>query len=244
MVVMTALLRGSRIDLVSSRDNRVPMLARTSVLVLLAGICCAGAEPPKPRPRLPPAAVIEVKREGVQPALDAGSALDFRSFEDFLQAKARRPVGLEAVPEVMAARSKVVLAEQTAPAPKDSSPTPSRTDAIDGEILVLPKMEVTTGKMTKLKDQLAALDANQSWEARSAEAWDNATAVDAILNPPFLKLGDYSAKGRAAAARRRVDMLNWVRILTISLAEAKTPADEARIQADIEGIKYIMRMSP
>ena len=220
------------------------MLARSSVLVLLGGICCAGAELPKARPRLPPAVVSDVKREGTQPALDAGSAPDFRSFEDFLQAQARRPVGLEAVPEVAAARSKAVRAEQTAPAAKDSSPTPPRTDATGGEILVLPKMEVTTGKMTKLNAQLAALDANQSWETSSAEAWDKRTVMDAMLNPPFLRLGDYSARGRATAARRRVDMLNWVRILTISLSEAKTPADEAHIKAEIDGIKDIMRMSP
>jgi hypothetical protein len=220
------------------------MLARSSVLVLLGGICCAGAALPKARPRLPPAVVSEVKREGAQPAGDAGSAPGFRSFEDFLQAQARRPVGLEAVPEVAAARSEAAAAEQKAPAAKDSSPAPPRTDATGGEILELPKMEVTTGKMTKLKAQLAALEANQSWETSSAEAWDNSTVVDAILNPPFLKLGGYSARGRAAAARRRVDMLNWVRVLTISLAEAKTLADKVRIQADIDGIKDIMRMSP
>jgi hypothetical protein len=193
---------------------------------------------------LPPAVVSEVKREGAQQALDAGSAPGFRSFEDFLRAQARRPVGLEAVPEVAAARSEAAGAEQKRPAAKDSSPTPPRTDATGGEILELPKMEVTTGKMTKLKAQLAALEAHQSWETSSAEAWDNSTVVDAILNPPFLKLGGYSAKGRAAAARRRVDMLNWVRVLTISLAEAKTLEDKARIEAAIDGIKGIMRTSP
>ena len=220
------------------------MLARSSVLVLLGGICCAGAELPKARPRLPQAVVSEVKREGAQPAFDARSAPGFRSFEDFLQAQARRPVGLEAVPEVAAARSEAAAAEQKAPAAKDLSPAPPRTDATGGEILVLPKMEVTTGKMTKLKAQLAALEANQSWETSSAEAWDNSTMVDAILNPPLLKLGPYSARGRAAAARRRVDMLNWVRVLTISLAEVKTLEDKARIEAAIDGIKDIMRMSP
>lgn len=203
----------------------------------------AGATEPKARPRLTPPMVSEMKREVAQPALDAGSTPTFRTFDDFLQAAAQRPMGLEAVPEVVAARSETTAgAEQKGTAAKDSSRTPPRADATGGEVLVLPKMEVTAEKMTKLKAQLAALEANQSWEVSSAEAWEHRTVVDAILNPPFIKLGGYSGSGRVATARRRVELLNWVRILRISQEEAKTPADKARIQADIDGITGIMRM--
>jgi hypothetical protein len=188
---------------------------------------------------LPPPVVSEVQRVAVQPAFDAGAVPSFRSFDDFLQAEARRPRGLDAVRETFVVRSEPGGAEKTGQASRDANPGLLRTDP---EVLVLPKLEITAEKMSKLESQLAALDANQSWETSSAEAWDHRTVVDAILNPPFLKLGDYSGAGRAATARRRVELLNWVRILRISQEEAKTPADKARIQADIDGITGIMRM--
>ena len=218
------------------------MLARTSVLFLLAGICCAGAVEPKARPRLPPTAAREDTREAARkarPARESGFTPGFRSFDDFLQAESRRPVGLEAFREIPAARTEAGEADDKGQTSKDTNPSPSRTDP---DILVLPKVEITAERLTKLETQLAALEANQSWETSSAEAWDHRTVVDAILNPPFLKLGSYSGSGRAALARKRAGVLDWVRVLTISLEEAKTPADKARIQADIDGLKDIMRM--
>ena len=223
------------------------MKVRSCVWLLPLAIGWAGADEPKARPRLPPPVVSDVKREAAQPAPVVGSTPSFRTFDDFLQAEARRPAGLEGVPEVAAARLEAAAAETKAPAAKDSAPTP-RPDATGGEILVLPKMEVTTEKLTKLKSELAALEANQSWESSSAAAWETRSetslVLDAILNPPFLKLGGYSAGGRAATARQRVELLRWVSILTISFDEAKTPADKARIQADIDGLKEIMRNWP
>jgi len=220
------------------------MLARSSVLFLLAGTCWAETAVPKPRPRLPPVVVSEVKQEAAQPALDAGSAPSFRSFGDFLQAKSRRPVGLEAVPEVAAARAE---AARTAKAGQDAKGSPGSSQAYvaGADVLVLPKIEVTVERLTKLEKELAALEANQSWETSSAEAWETRSetskVVDAILNPSFFRLGGYSAAGRAYTARQRVELLRWVRVLRISLEEAKTPADKARIQADIEGLWDIMR---
>jgi hypothetical protein len=215
------------------------MKARFCVLLLPVAIGGVSAAEPKARPRLTPPVVSEVKREAVQPARDAGTAPSFRSFDDFLQAEARRPPGLEAVRAPTAGPAPGAGAGETGPAAKDPNPTPARTDP---EILVLPKVEVTAARITGLEKKLAALEANQSWEERSAEAWDDRTVVDAILNPPILKLGSYTGSGRAATARRRVDLLHWVRILRISQEEAKTPAEKARIQADIDGITGIMRM--
>jgi len=218
------------------------MKTRVLLLLLLAATCGAETAEPKPRPRLSPAVVAEEKqRETAPPAVEAGSTPTFRSFDNFLQAQARRPVGLDAVPEVWAARS-AAGAEKKELAAKESPPLPGRTEAASGDVLVLPKMEINAARLTKLKDQLAELTANQSWEESSAEAWDHRTVVDAILNPPFLRLGGYSGSRRAAVARQRVELLRWVKVLQISQEEAKTPADKARIQADIDGIKDIMRM--
>ncbi|HWA26870.1 MAG TPA: hypothetical protein VG734_14520 [Lacunisphaera sp.] len=214
------------------------MLARFSALILLAGFCCAGAAEPKARPRLTPPVVSEVKGEVTQPALDAGSAPAFRSFDDFLQTEARRSRGLEAVRVSSAVRAEASGAEKTGQASKDANPASPQTDP---DVLVLPKIEITAEKLTKLGEKLAALEAQQSWEERSAETWDHPTVVDAILNPPLFGLGSYSAGGRAGTARHRVEVARWVRILEISLEEAKTSADKARIQAEIDSIKEIAR---
>jgi hypothetical protein len=134
--------------------------------------------------------------------------------------------------------------EKTGPSSEDSRAAPSRTEPGSGDILVLPKLEINAERLTKLEARLAALEAQQSWEESSAKAWETRTetsiAMDAILNPPFLK-GSYSASGRAALARQRVEMARWMRILEISLEEAKTPADKARIQADINSLNDITR---
>ena len=116
--------------------------------------------------------------------------------------------------------------------------------AVSGDVLVLPKLEITAGRLAKLREKLAGLDANQSWETSSAEAWDKKTAVDAFLNPSWFRLGPYSAEASAAAARERVEMLRWVRLLTLALWEAKTPEERARIQADIDELTGIMRYWP
>jgi len=220
------------------------MKVRPCLLLLPVAICCAEAAEPKARPRLPPV-VGEVKREAAQPARDAGSGPGFRSLGDFLQAESRRAIGLELFREPPGARSEAGGAEKSGQVSKDSLSTLARTDAGDTEILVLPKIEITAERLTKLGAQIAALEAQQSWQESSAEAWETRTetskVVDAILNPPFLRLGGYSASGRAAVARLRVEMARWVRILVISLEEAKTPADKARIQADINTLNDITR---
>jgi len=220
------------------------MLARTSVLILLAGIGCVDAAEPKARPRLTSLVAEEEKREAssqIRPVLEPGSMPGFRSFGDYLQTESRRPTGLEAFRETPATPSVSAAAGKADQASKDPQSTRSQTDSSDAEILVLPKVEVTAERATKLEARLAAMEANQSWEESSAEAWEERTVLGAILNPPFLKLGGYSGPGRAALARRRVEMLRWVSVLTISLEEAKTPAEKARIQADIDIIKDITR---
>ena len=215
------------------------MRARFTLSLLLAAQCClAGTAEPKARPRLTPPIADQVKMAVVR---DPSDTPGFRSFDSYLQTQARRPVGLEAVPEVAAARSEAAEAKKQATAAPDSSPPLVQTDPGRAEILVLPKVEVTSKRLTELQKELAALEANQAWESRSAEAWENTTVLGAILNPPFLKLGGYSSSGHAAVARRRVELLTWVKILTISLEEAKTPEEKARIRADIDGIKDIMR---
>jgi len=172
------------------------MKPRVCLWLLPAAIGWADATEPKPRPRLEPTLVSEVKLEP-PPSPPEGRVW---SFDDFLQAGARRTTGLDAYREARATPTKTEDGEKTGRATLASSETVTTS----GEVLVLPKLEITANRLSKVREKLAALDANQSWETSSAEVWDKRTAVDAFLNPSWLRLGPYSAEASAAAARERV----------------------------------------
>ena len=161
--------------------------------------------------------------------------------EAFLQAKSRRPVGLEAAPEVAAARADKAIAAKEASAAKAGSPGTSGAEATDPDVLVLPKMEVTAERVTKLKAQLAELEDRQALEERIAARAAEPSVLDSILNPPFLRLGSYSSGASAALAQKRLEVLDWVKLLTLSLDLAKTPEDRRRIQNEIDDLNEIMR---
>lgn len=220
-------------------------MKRLLLLALLTVIACRGAEP-KARPRLAPGAAgdADTRPPGKSEARsdrDAASQAGDGSFESYLQARSRRPAGLEAVPAVAAARTEKTVAGKPAAVAKESSPGPARLDSTGADVLVLPKMEVTAEKMTKLRVQLAELEARQAQEERLAAKAAESSVLDSILNPPWLRLGGYSGQASAALARKRIEVLDWVKLLTFSLEEAKTPEEKKRIQADIDGLNEIMR---
>ena len=217
------------------------------LLLALLTVISGGAAEPKERPRLAPVATGNALRaensEGRSdrdPAVHPGDG----SFQAYLQARSRRPAGLEAVPEVAAARSGKAAAEKPAAAAGDTASGGTRKDATGADVLVLPKMEVTAKRMTKLRAQLAELAARQALEDRIAAKAAETTVLDSILNPPFLRLGGYSGSASAALARKRFEVLDWVKLLTLSLEEAKTPEEKTRIQTDIDGLNEIMRNWP
>ena len=214
------------------------MKARSCSWLLPVAMGCAAATEPKPRPRLEPVVVSEVKRDAT-PTFSADGRV--RSFDDFLPAGARRATGLDAFREPRAVQGRAEDAGESRKAAQGLRTSSLETVPTSGDVLVLPKLEITAERLTKLREKLAALEANQSWETSSAEAWDKRTAVDVILNPSWLRLGPYSAEASAAAARQRVEFLRWVRLLTLALWEAETPEERARIQADIDEITGIMR---
>lgn len=217
-------------------------MKRLLLLALLTVIGCGAAEP-KERPRLPPAAAGNPTRTEPGPSQASREVADLSagaSLEAFLQAKARRPVGLEAAPEVAAARAEKV-AEKQAAAAKAESPGTSGAEATNPDVLVLPKMEVTAEKITKLKSQLAELEDRQALEERIAARAAEPSVLETILNPPFLRLGGYSSGASAALAQKRLEVLDWVKLLTLSLDLAKTPEDRRRIQKEIDGLNEIMR---
>lgn len=221
-------------------------MQRLLLLAMLAAIVCRGAEP-RERPRLAPGAVGNDERPGggeSRPDRAAAAHPDDGSFQSYLQAMARRPVGLEAVPEVAAARLQAASSERKAAVDKILPPGLVRRDATDADVLVLPKMAVTAEKVTKLKAQLAELAARQALEERIAAKAAETTVLDSILNPPFLKLGGYSGSASAGLARKRLEVLEWVKLLTLSLEEAKTPEEKARIQTDIDDLNEMTRKWP
>lgn len=210
-------------------------MQRMLLLALLMAIVCQGAEP-KERPRLAPGAAGDDRQS--ERALV--SEPDDGSLQAYLQAKSRQPVGLEAVPAVAAARADKA-AEKQAVAARDSSQRPAGTDATDPDVLVLPKMEVTAEKITKLRAQLAELESRQALEERIAARAAETSVLEMILNPPFLRLGSYSSSASAALARKRFEVLDLVKLLNFSLEEAKTPEEKKRIQNDIDGLNEMTR---
>ena len=213
-------------------------MKRLLLLALLTVIGC-GAAKPKERPRLPPVAASSPTRaeSGQSPASREVADAAGGSWETFLQAKSRRPVGLEAAPEVAAARAEKSAEKQTVAA-KAGSPGTATTDP---NVLVLPKMEVTAEKITKLKAQLAELEDRQALEERITARAAEPSWLESFLNPPFLRLGGYSSEASAALAQKRLEVLDWVKLLTLTLDQAKTPEERKRIQNEIDGLNEITR---
>lgn len=226
----------------SCQACRMKWLTYLAILTALNGV---GAEP-KERPRLAAGAAGDDRRPSVsedRSDRDLAAFADNGSFQAYLQAKSRRPVGLEAIPEVAAAKSEKAGTEKLAARGKDLA-TRSSAVVADADVLVLPKMEITAEKMTKLKAQLAELASRQALEERIAAKAAEPSMLDSILNPPFLRLGGYSSSASAALARKRFEVLDWIKVLTLSLAETKTPEDKKRIQADIDALNEMTRKWP
>lgn len=217
-------------------------MQRMPLLVLLT-VISAGAAEPRERPRLPPVAAGnpgQAARADARSSRDPADPAGDGSFAGFLQARSRRPVGLEAVAEVAAVRTERAADRRAASAQPVAAGT-SGPETTDPEVLVLPKMEVTAEKITKLRAQLAELEARQALEERLAARAAETSVLETILNPPFLRLGGYSSEASAALARKRLEVLDWVKLLTLSLDLAKTPEDRRRIQAEIDGLNEITR---
>ncbi len=211
-------------------------MKRLLLLALLTAMAGSAAEP-KERPRLPPTATASPGRPA---SGETSAAAEGGSFNAFLQAKSRRPAGLEAAPDVVAARAERV-AEKQAAAAKPGSPGTTGAETTDPDVLVLPKMEVTAERVTKLKAQLAALESRQALEDRIAARAAEPSWLESFLNPPFLRLGSYSSEASAALAKKRTEVLDLVKVLTLALDLAKTPEEKARLQADIDGLNEMTR---
>lgn len=217
-------------------------MKRLLLLALLTANAGSAAEP-RERPRLPPAVATSPTRADPGPGPASREVADVAgdSLEAFLQAKARRPAGLEAAPEVAAARADKATAAKQAAAAKAGSPGTTGSATADPDVLVLPKMEVTAEKITKLKAQLAEQEDRQALEERITTRAAEPSWLESFLNPPFLRLGGYSSEASAALAQKRLEVLDWLKLLTLSLDLAKTPDDRRRIQHEIDGLNEITR---
>ena len=256
------------------RHCRARVMARSFALLLLAVGCCRGqtetgvsdrlkAELKEVFPYAPSATGGEKPALSGAPGPKGGSTIAIRSpaYQPDVQMMARRAAADKAamkLPPLGGDSGRSDLAERVTPvgtrvpagraelgaaAPNDSLPgagSPGAPSPVDADVLVLPKIAVTAKKGTKLEAQLAEIDQQQRSEDKNTKP----TWLDSMLNPPFLNLGGASWDSRAAIARRRVEVLGWVKLLTFSLAEAKTPEEKARIQAEIDGLKEIMRNWP
>ena len=75
------------------------------------------------------------------------------------------------------------------------------------------------------------MEKEQDWEERSATpSW-----LDTILN------GKHYANAHDARAQKRIDIMNWERILLIALVAAKTDEERAQIQAEMKMFRGLRR---
>ena len=104
-------------------------------------------------------------------------------------------------------------------------------DEGDPEIFVLPKVEVTAPVLTPFEKQLERMDEEQAWEERSTKlSW-----LEALLN------GKAFANGRIKRAKERVEVMNWERLLFVSLLAAKTDEERKQIRQEMEMFKDLRR---
>lgn len=208
------------------------MKVRLFVMLLLAALGWAGRAAPRERPRLAPLVVGSGTRvTDTEARLERESAFtpQFRSFQSFLQAEARRPIGLEAGQET-------TEGGEASPREPQSGRSRSEGDGPAGaEILILPTVEITARKLPAEAVRLADIDSQlRSGEKASEETW-----LDSFLNPAFL-FGE-TAKVRAARAKRRGEVLGWQKVLLLSLETENSPVEKARIRDDIEMLNTILR---
>lgn len=208
------------------------MKGRLFFSLLLAVVGCAGKAEPRERPRLAPqVGQVENQAAGGESPSEREPAVTplFRSFESFLQAEARRPVGLGPL------RASSAMEPATPRAGQPASSPLQPVNATEGEVLILPTVEVTTKKVPAVAARLADLESQlRSGDKASVETW-----LDSFLNPVFL-FGE-SAKARAARAKRRGEVLGWQKIMLLALELEKSPEEKARIEADLELLNTMLR---
>jgi hypothetical protein len=132
---------------------------------------------------------------------------------------------------------------KTVPKESKAKPQPKKPenkvfDAGDPEIVALPKFEITARPLDKLESALGELSREERREQKLTEP----STLDSILNNPKISIfGSYDAEARAARARRRIEMIDLERVLTVALAAEESPEGRARILADIRMLREMRR---
>lgn len=110
-------------------------------------------------------------------------------------------------------------------------------DEGDPEILILPKVQVTAPKISAFERRLEELEKERSRESKSTTP----SGLDLFLNGSRFSLGGSSAYSRAAQAQKRIDIMDWERLLLISLLAAKTPEEEEQIRLEMRMLRGLRR---
>ncbi len=127
-------------------------------------------------------------------------------------------------------------------APPTSTPDPStakKTDATHAQpATVLPKVEVRKGRITKLDQALAQEDEQIAREKKNTKP----TEVDQALNnskiaKPLSFLGGESADYRKQVASERVSLMEDEKDLIEAIAHAKTKAEKAGLQKQLDALR-------
>jgi hypothetical protein len=104
----------------------------------------------------------------------------------------------------------------------------------------LPQVEVNKSKVTQLDHDLHEQDRKMAFEAKNTKA----TELDSALNSPAATptiLGGYSTKVRTGVAQERIELMEFEKELTESIARAKTKEEKAALKKQLDDIRTMRR---
>lgn len=104
----------------------------------------------------------------------------------------------------------------------------------------LPQVEVNKSKVTVLDHELHEQDRKMAFEAKNTKATELDSALNSSAVTPSI-LGGYSTKVRTGLAQERIELMEFEKELTESIARAKTKEEKAALKKQLDDIRTMRR---
>jgi 5'-3' exonuclease len=119
-----------------------------------------------------------------------------------------------------------------------ATPEPAKSKAAAEPAAVLPKVEVKKGRITKLDQQLAQQDEEIAREKKNTKISDVDKALnDSKIAKPLAIFGGESSQFRQHVASERVSLMEDEKDLIEAIAHAKTKAEKAELQKQLDALR-------
>ena len=169
------------------------------------------------------------------PKSSARDALKARIAEDARKAKAA-PSAPETTPT---SQEPDLAAKPVAPA---ANAKKENAAAKKQPATVLPKVEVKKGRITELDQKLAKQEQDIAREAKNTKSSELDNALnDAKIARPLAIFGGDSTQFRKGVASERVELMEAEKDILEAIAHAKTKAEKAALQKQLDELKAMRR---